>query len=406
MFLKKYYKPILRSYIFFISSLSIYYLAGVNSVSTYNAMTEWVINYQGGFVRRGLIGEIIFQISNLFELNLRFCFFILQSFLYIVFYYLIYDLLKHIKPNYFILLAIFSPIFIIFPLAELEAIGRKEVLIFISLLISLKLYFKHLNNNFIVLFISTVFPVLILTFEASIFYSFFFISLIFIYQSKIDSIYFFKLFLFSLPSLICIYVIYFFPHSLEETAEMCEKLKNIGEECGLAAAFISNTIDYHMAEVGWKIQHVIRYTFIFVFGFFSLIYLSCKSKFNPQKINSIFCKFPFVLHLLILILPTMIMFIIAVDTGRWTHMTYTCSFIYYFGLLKNNAIFFDGKLFSFNFEKQKLKNFIKIIIFIIICLSWNPKAVYHEDLGSFPIYRAIEKMPNFYNNIFKIEILR
>ena len=132
MFIDKFYKLILIIYLSLISVLSIYYLMAVNIVSTYNAMTEWVINYQGGFVRRGLIGEIVYQISIFFDLNLRFCFLILQSFLYLIYYYFIYKLLKDLKANYLIILVIFSPIFLIFPISELEAIGRKEVLIFLS----------------------------------------------------------------------------------------------------------------------------------------------------------------------------------------------------------------------------------------------------------------------------------
>ena len=406
MFLEKNYKFILKLYISLVIFLSLYYLGGVNVGTTYNAMSEWVINYQGGFVRRGLIGEIIFQISNFFGLNLRFCFLILQSFLYLVFYYLVYDLLKNIKPNYFLILAIFSPVFIIFPIAELEAIGRKEVLIFITLLISINLYFKYLNNNLLILFLSIAFPILILTHEASIFYSFFFISLVLITNNRYNFNYFLKLILFSLPSLACIYAIYFYPHTNSETLIMCEELKKIGEECGLAAAFISKRINAHIAEINWEINHVIRYIGIFIIGFFSLIYLSFKSKFNLEKINPFFSKKPFYFHFLILILPSLLMFVIAVDTGRWTHMSYTCSFIYFFGLLKNKAIIINHKLFDFNFINFRMKNFISIFLFLLICLSWNPKAVYHEDLGSFPIYRALEKMPIYYNNILKIKIFR
>ena len=39
-----------------------------------------------------------------------------------------------------------SPIFIIFPVAELEALGRKEILIFIALVISINLYFKFIYS--------------------------------------------------------------------------------------------------------------------------------------------------------------------------------------------------------------------------------------------------------------------
>ena len=109
------YKNLLLFYILLIGFLSIFYLISVNTGATYNAMSEWVINYQGGFVRRGLIGELIYQISIFLDLNLRFCFLVLQSFLYLVYYFLIYRLFKDIKSHYLIILAIFSPIFLVFP---------------------------------------------------------------------------------------------------------------------------------------------------------------------------------------------------------------------------------------------------------------------------------------------------
>ena len=406
MFLEKYYKSILIIYISIISILSIYYLMGVNILSTYNAMSEWVINYQGGFVRRGLIGEIIYQISIFFELNLRFCFLILQSSVYLIYYYFVYHLFKDIKTHYFIILAIFSPIFLIFPIAELEAIGRKEIMIFLSLILLIDLYFKYRNNNIIIFCTSIIYPILLLTFEASLFYSFFFISLILITMKKINFLNIFKLLLFSLPSLIVISSIYFNPHLPEETIKMCSELEKIGEKCGLAAAFISHTIDYHMVEVRWKFPHIIRYIFIFIFGFGALMVLVFNSKFNAKKINKIILKFSFLYHFIILVLPTLVMFIIAVDTGRWTHMSYSCAIIFYFGLLKNKIIILNYNNNLFQFANYKMSNFVKLFIFIILCLSWNPKAVYHEDLGSFPLYRAIEKSPNFFSNILNIKIVR
>ena len=406
MLIEKFYKSILIIYLSLISILSVYYLMGVNIVSTYNAMTEWVINYQGGFVRRGLIGEIIYQISEFFDLNLRFCFLILQSSFYLIYYYFIYKLFKDLKANYLIILALFSPIFIIFPIAELEAIGRKEVLIFLSLIFIIDLYLKYKSNNLIVFIISIIYPILLLNFEASIFYSFFFISLIFITMQNINLLNIFKLIIFSLPSLAALWAIYFNPHLPSETAQMCAELEKIGEKCGLAAAFISQTIDYHMAEVNWKYNHIIRYFFIFIFGFGPLMILAGSSKFDETKVNKFILKLPFIYHFTILIIPTLFMFIIAVDTGRWTHMSYSCAIIFYFGLIKNKIIILNYNNKLINLLNNKLNNFTKLIIFIILCLSWNPKAVYHEDLGSIPLYRSIEKAPNYYDNILNIKIFR
>ena len=122
---------IFRAYIIFLFLLSSYYLSAVYLSTVNNAMSEWVINYGGGFVRRGLIGELIFQISSISNINLRDCFLIFQILSYFCYYALIYWLLKDLKKNFLICLAIFSPVFYSFGLYELEALGRKEILMYV-----------------------------------------------------------------------------------------------------------------------------------------------------------------------------------------------------------------------------------------------------------------------------------
>lgn len=60
-----------KIYIVFLFLLSSFYLSAVYLSPVNNAMSEWVINYGGGFVRRGLVGEIIFQLSIFFKIKLR-----------------------------------------------------------------------------------------------------------------------------------------------------------------------------------------------------------------------------------------------------------------------------------------------------------------------------------------------
>ena len=45
-------------YLLFIISLSIFYLHYKHDVGTDTSISEWLINYQGGFTRRGLGGEV------------------------------------------------------------------------------------------------------------------------------------------------------------------------------------------------------------------------------------------------------------------------------------------------------------------------------------------------------------
>ena len=58
------------SYFFLYISLlfffGIFYLFMKHQVGNDTTISEWLINYQGGFVRRGIIGEISFHIANFF----------------------------------------------------------------------------------------------------------------------------------------------------------------------------------------------------------------------------------------------------------------------------------------------------------------------------------------------------
>ena len=76
------------------------------------------------------------------------------------------------------------------------------------------------------------------------------------------------------------------------------------------------------------------------------------------------------------------------------------------GLLKNNALVLENKIFTLNLKSENLNKTLYALFFFIICLSWNPKAVYHEDLGSLPLYRALEKFPNYYKSLYEIQMFR
>lgn len=65
-------------------------------------ITEVLINYQGGFVRRGLIGEIIYQLSNNFGINTIFMVYLFSIASVVIFFYLIIK--DTIKKGYSILL--------------------------------------------------------------------------------------------------------------------------------------------------------------------------------------------------------------------------------------------------------------------------------------------------------------
>ena len=58
-------------YLIFILGSSIFFINNSYLLDTNNSIAEWVINYQGGFGRRGLIGELFLLISSITGIYLK-----------------------------------------------------------------------------------------------------------------------------------------------------------------------------------------------------------------------------------------------------------------------------------------------------------------------------------------------
>ena len=98
--------------------LSYFFLYFKHQVGNDSTISEWLINYEGGFTRRGFIGQIAILLSRLFESDLRWTIFLFQSFFCTAYFSLLWYLLKDLKYNRIINLSIFTPIFILYPIAE------------------------------------------------------------------------------------------------------------------------------------------------------------------------------------------------------------------------------------------------------------------------------------------------
>ncbi len=145
---------------------------------------DWVINYQSGFVRRGLPGELIYQFSILFNKNIQISFFIFLTSVALFFYFLNYLYFKNLKFNLIYVLLFISPWFILFSIYDQKIGIRKEVLFYIFflwLLLDLKT-FGYQSNRFWK-FIA-VFPLLLLSHEGIFFFTGYIISSIIIFADK------------------------------------------------------------------------------------------------------------------------------------------------------------------------------------------------------------------------------
>jgi len=378
----------------------IFFLAAVHNSSVNNSMAEWVINYQGGFTRRGFIGEIVFQISQFFNFQLRKVFLGLQIILYLGYFFSLFFLFKKIKYNFIFSLAIFSPLLFIFSLAELEALGRKDILMFFVFIVNFLIFIRYKNKNYNYIYFIITFPVVFLTHEIYIIYTVYFLAFFVMIEKKFNLLFIIKFLSILLLIFILLNLITTNEFSKENFDLLCKNLKDKSNEtCGLAPYSMMINLDGYRSEVAWKLPHVIRYVLIFLVGFFGLIISIFFSKINKFETNFLISKINLKFFFLILALPSILPFLTAVDSGRYSSMAYTFPCIFYFGLLRSNLIVFDYEKVNYLINNSffKFKKYRVIFIFLF-CFTWTPKAVYHEDLSSFPLYRTIDKVPNFIGN--------
>ena len=130
----------------------------------------WLINYQNGFVRRGIIGEIIYLFSKITGNNIQISFYLIISFIILFYYYLNYLFIKNIKKNFINYFIIFSPLFYLFFVVISKVGITKEIIFYVFYLLYLlnlsKPSFKLKKNWSYIIF----FPLLLLNHEGIFFY--------------------------------------------------------------------------------------------------------------------------------------------------------------------------------------------------------------------------------------------
>ena len=76
--MKKNINTYLKYYFFILLFFSVIYLYQKHTVGNDSTISEWLINYSGGFTKRGIIGQLCIYLANYLELNLRDSILILQ----------------------------------------------------------------------------------------------------------------------------------------------------------------------------------------------------------------------------------------------------------------------------------------------------------------------------------------
>ena len=118
---------------------------------------DWTINYQGGLIRRGLIGEILFKIHKLFMIRLDLIILIFVTSLFFLLGYFLIRSLKYLDNSKLDILIFLSPGFFIYPMMNSGAVGRKDILITLAVAFFVFFEKKFKSKNLLLLLLTSMF---------------------------------------------------------------------------------------------------------------------------------------------------------------------------------------------------------------------------------------------------------
>tara|TARA_B110000027_G_scaffold116415_1_gene127131 strand:+ start:542 stop:1711 length:1170 start_codon:yes stop_codon:yes gene_type:complete len=376
---------ILLTYFLYLSLACIFFLVfHINEFPIKYVFTDWLINYEGGFVRRGLLGQIIFEISKLTNIEIKSITLFFQISIYLAYFFLFYLLLSKRKINFFWLLIIFSPISFLYPIAELEALGRKDIFVISFFLIFSMINCK--NINILLLFFILLFSLSTLIHEITIFYIFhyffiFYIKSKFFIKQQIKKKHY--LIIFIVIALLLYLNLYLHNYVVIEDIVNSYSYEDLTVLSG-SFSHINPAIDSVLLKTlnNINIFSILRYGFLLLISVIPFIYfIKIKNKYENKYFNHKNICF-------ILLLLSIPLYLLIFDWGRVIYINHNLFVIII-------ILIFNLDLVDKDYIKKKLQSLsrhIKVFIFILVCLLFSPKLLVTDDLGSKPLYKSATKI--------------
>lgn len=309
---------------------------------------DWLINYAAGPVRRGLVGEILFYISN-FGLPLKWLVFFTQ----VSFYFLIFILVQKIylmrERGSEWLLLLFSPAFIFFAFYDFQGGFRKEIIVFLSFLVLALSYARqNVDSKTIIvsyaLFLLAVFSHELAAFTLPFFGYIFFNSFRSGKVSRRTAL--IAMLLFSVTALLSLLFAQAFPGGELVKRQICNSVVEKG--------FSRYICDGAIQWIGFDAKYALQTTFDYVQKYF-LVYPFLLLLATLPLLLSAWAKrnLVFLLVGFCFLCP---LFVVATDWGRWTHIY----FFFVFVLILSESVWQDIKI-------RKLP----ILVLIIYLTTWS-----------------------------------
>lgn len=279
---------------------------------------DWLINYSGGFVRRGFLGEIIILLSSVTSINPGLLVLIIQSLSYVIYFHFSYLLLKKTNIIAYSIL-IFSPFIFTFQLNSFGGAHRKEIIYFavLSFLVYARKHLHFKKFKIIFLLITLLYPAIILSHEMLFIFMPYIIAVYFIGSSGNLLRKFTLTSLLALPSLVSFISCLIFSGSRDKVIAIRQSLSQLNYPIPRGGA-IDALDDSLVNAVNTTGYYIINNSYIF---YIPIILLSLIA-FMPisNKINDILKDRSAYFLILSSLLATMPLLISAHDWGRFIYI--------------------------------------------------------------------------------------
>ena len=335
---------------------------------------DWLINYNGGFVRRALLGHIFFQLSKFSKIPIIEIIFIFSSLIYSISIILFYKVVEKRLNNNVILIFLLLPSTFLFNFFDPLTVGRKEILVFFLFLI----YYLNLDNQNIIYKISfyILSIVSILTHEIFFFVIPYFFLLRYLELKKTNNVtdikdFFLEISIF-ISGLMLIFLFFNYSYLYDKEA-LCSSLIEVNIRNNVCYGTINDlSIKKQNIFLGlWgyfnERNYFLNYGLYIFLSLIPIIYAYSRTTNNKFVLKVIFLSFFCFLFSLAFILRVN-------DWGRYINVSIILQFLVYL------------KLLEFNFKSKKfdlrLNKYTKIFLLIVYLTSWHMPHCCNPKIGN------------------------
>lgn len=392
--LSKWKLPISKLYNFFIFSYLVRITYMYYSKFQYDdVIQEWFVNYNYGFIRRGLTGSFLINLKIFNEESIQNSFFLFLLIVYFVYLIEVKKILISNQNNLLKLFFIVSPAFLIFNLYWGSSITfPKEIIGFIAYFYFLNNFQKIVNKKYLTYFISILFAISIFSHEINL-WILPFMFLVIYFQPKP-----FKYIMLVILLIAVSLTFLFFLLSSNNNNYISEKICDTTykqllpeSDCYKSQVLSTSTVSDNIVITADTIlfSNNTKYYFSIYLTYFFLGLL-------PFFLSKWFLDKKFVF--LLVFLSFIPLFVIGVDWGRWLNI--------YFTLAYTTILYFDK-------SKKQIKNYESknlVIAFSIIYASiWSiPQCcvteysyIYLFNISKFNLTLLVSIFIIFYNFLIK-----